>query len=137
MKNAAAADVQFLADLTKAAIDSARVYPDQETVGVHEGRPIPIKNRLGFTAIRPAGLTAYLHWKDMADAAIFREKIEGRTLLDRITAAYTGPAADPQTGVVFITAERRAAGFLFCDSIYMTGHLLTPSLEPYGVLFAR
>ena len=39
-------DVQFLADLTKATIESARVYPDQETSGEHEGRPIPVKNNL-------------------------------------------------------------------------------------------
>ena len=59
MSIATTTDVQFLADLTKATIDSARVYPDQETVGVHEGKPIPVKNILGFTAIRPAGLKAY------------------------------------------------------------------------------
>ena len=59
MKNATATDVQFLADLTKATIESARVYPDQETVGEHEGKALPVKNLLGFTAIRPAGLKAY------------------------------------------------------------------------------
>ena len=53
------ADVQFLADLTKATIESARVYPGQETVGVHEGKEIQVKNIQGFTAIRPAGLRAY------------------------------------------------------------------------------
>ena len=55
MINAAKDDVQFFADLTKAAIESARVYPEQETVGMHEGRKIPVKNILGFTAIRPRG----------------------------------------------------------------------------------
>jgi hypothetical protein len=59
MKRADKADVQFFADLTKATIESARVYPDQETVGEHEGKPIPVKNIVGFTAIRPAGLKAY------------------------------------------------------------------------------
>lgn len=57
--NANKADVEFFADLTKASVESARVYPDQETVGVHEGKEIPVKNTLGFTAIRPAGLRAY------------------------------------------------------------------------------
>ena len=55
MNNAKAADLRFLADLTKATIESARVYPDQETVGEHEGQAIPVKNMLGFPAIRPAG----------------------------------------------------------------------------------
>ena len=49
----------FLADLTQATIESARVRPEQELVGVHEGKPVPVKNNLGFTAIRPAGLKAY------------------------------------------------------------------------------
>jgi hypothetical protein len=59
MKNANETDVRFLAELTDATIESARVYPDQETVGEHEGQSIPVKNALGFTAIRPAGLKAY------------------------------------------------------------------------------
>ena len=221
-------DVQFLADLTKATIDSARVYPNQETVGVHEGKPIPVKNVLGFTAIRPAGLKAYpaiwiqdftmgyssgfvtveeglahlrliasrqhsgperklpsgaiipahaipdhinldgtpvfypgtyssgpdqggepwgvcpplnnyfdfiwlayLLWKDTSDAAIFQETIAGRVLLDRLTSAYDMPPADPQTGLVFTTPERRAVGFIFIDQIYMTGQMLMASLERY------
>ena len=57
--NATEADIEFLADLTRATIDSARVYPGQETVGIHEGKPICVTNTLGFTAIRPAGLKAY------------------------------------------------------------------------------
>ena len=59
MKNAKEDDVRFFAELTRATIESARVYPDQETVGEHEGQAIPVKNILGFTAIRPAGLKAY------------------------------------------------------------------------------
>jgi hypothetical protein len=59
LKNVSQADVEFLADLTKATIESARVYQGQETVGVHEGREIPVKNIQNFTAIRPAGLRAY------------------------------------------------------------------------------
>ncbi len=226
MKNASEADVQFLAGLTKAAIESARVRPDQEIVGVHEGKPVPVKNRLGFTAIRPAGLSgypaiwiqdftmayssgfisvdegmahlrliasrqncqeerrlpsgaiipahaipdhinldgtpvfypgtyssvpdqggepwgvcpplnnyfdfiwlAYLLWRDVSDLAMFAEIIAGRTLLERLTLAYDGPPADPETGIVFTTVQRRAVGFIFIDQIYMTGQMLMPSLE--------
>jgi hypothetical protein len=228
MKDVTEADAQFLADLTKATIQSARVEPGQETVGVHEGREIPVKNLLGFTAIRPAGLRAYpaiwiqdftmgyssgfvtiedglghlrliasrqhsgperrlpsgaiiptqaipdhinldgsavfypgtyssgpdqggepwgicpplnnyfdfiwlahMLWKDTGSADIFRETIEGRSLRERLTSAYAVPPADPQTGVVFTSAERRAVGFIFIDQIYMTGRMLMASLERY------
>jgi hypothetical protein len=225
---AAKADVRFLAELTQATIESARVYPGQETVGAHEGKEIPVKNILGFTAIRPAGLKAYpaiwvqdftmgyssgfvsvdeglghlrliaslqnagperrlpsgaiipthaipdhinldgtpvfypgtyssgpdqggepwgvcpplnnyfdfiwlayMLWKDTGNAEILSETINGRTLLERLALAYAVPAADPQTGIVFTTAERRAVGFIFIDQIYMTGQMLMASLERY------
>ncbi len=228
MKNAHEADVQFLAELTKATLESARVYPDQEAVGEHEGKAFPVKNVLGFTAIRPAGLKAYpaiwvqdftmgyssgfvavdeglahlrliaslqtsgperslpsgavipcnaipdhinfdgspvfypgtyssgpdqggepwgicpplnnyfdfiwlayMLWKDTGDAGLFHERIAGRTVLERLDAAYAVPPADPQTGVVFTTAQRRAVGFIFCDQTYMTGQLLMATLERY------
>ncbi len=221
-------DVQFLAGLTKATIDSARVEPLREMVGVQDGTPIPVRNTLGFAAIRPAGLKAYpaiwvqdftmgyssgfvsvaegfshlrliaslqnsgperrlptgavipadaipdhinldgtpvffpgtyssgpdqggepwgicpplnnyfdfiwlayLLWKDTGDTAMFREKTVGRTLLERLTTAYAVPPADPQTGTVFTTPERRAVGFIFIDQIYMTGQMLMTSLERY------
>ena len=228
MDSVAKADVQFLADLTKATIESARVYPDQETVGEHEGKAIPVRNTLGFTAIRPAGLKAYpavwiqdftmgyssgfvsveeglghlrliaslqnldverrlpsgavipphavpdhinldgsavfypgtyssgpdqggepwgvcpplnndfdfiwlayLLWRDTSEPSLFQETINGRTLLERLTLAYDVPPADPKTGIVFTTFERRAVGFIFIDQIYMTGHMLMASLERY------
>ena len=48
-----------------------------------------------------------------------------------MTSAYDVPPADPQTGIVFTTAERRAVGFIFIDQIYMTGQMLMASLERY------
>ena len=33
------------------------------------------------------------------------------------------------TGIVYTTAAERAVGFIFCDSIYMTGSLLMASLQ--------
>jgi len=59
------------------------------------------------------------------------DQIEGRSLLQRLTAAYAVPPADPETGIVATTPERRAVGFIFCDQVYMTGHLLMASLERY------
>ena len=74
---------------------------------------------------------AYLLWKDTDDAGLFQERIAGRTLLERLAAAYAVPPADAQTGAVFTTAQRRAVGFIFCDQTYMTGQLLMATLERY------
>jgi hypothetical protein len=74
---------------------------------------------------------AHMLWKDSGDAGLFQERIAGRTLLGRLDAAYAVPPADPQTGIVFTTAERRAVGFIFCDQTYMTGQLLMATLERY------
>jgi hypothetical protein len=74
---------------------------------------------------------AYLLWKDTGNAEIFRETINRRTLLERLTLAYAVPTTDPQSGVVFTNAEQRAVGFIFIDQIYMTGHMLMASLERY------
>ena len=55
MKAANEDDVRFLAELTRATIDSARVQPGEELAGEHAGKAVPVKNNLGFAAIRPAG----------------------------------------------------------------------------------
>ena len=228
MNNVTEADVRFLADLTKATIESARVYPDQETVGEHEGQAIPVKNILGFTVIRPAGLKAYpaiwiqdftmgyssgfvsveeglghlrliascqntdeerrlpsgaiippfaiadhinldgtavfypgtyssgpdqggepwgvcpplnnyfdfiwlahMLWQDTGNTGLFQETIDGLILLERMKRAYDVPPVNEKTGIVFTTTELRAAGFIFCDQIYMTGQILMATLERY------
>jgi hypothetical protein len=41
---------------------------------------------------------------------VFQQQIAGRTLLERLAAAYEVPPVDPQTGIVFTTVERRAVG---------------------------
>jgi hypothetical protein len=74
---------------------------------------------------------AYLLWIDTSDVGLFREVVDGRTLLERLALAYDVPPADPQTGTVFTTPERRAVGFIFIDQIYMTGQMLMASLERY------
>ncbi len=54
--------------------------------------------------------------------------VKGMSVYDRLKQAFDVPTAEPDTGIVYTTPERRAVGFIFCDSIYMTGHLLMASL---------
>ena len=49
-------------------------------------------------------------------------------MIERLRRAFQAPRADPQSGLIYTDAKRRAGGFIFCDSIYMTGHLLFASL---------
>ncbi|MDZ4199171.1 MAG: hypothetical protein U1E27_07795 [Kiritimatiellia bacterium] len=57
-----------------------------------------------------------------------REEVDGTSVYARLQKAYQVPTTDPHTGLVVTRAEERAVGFIFCDSIYMTGALLMPSL---------
>ena len=52
----------------------------------------------------------------------------GDTIYERLQKAYAVPLCDSETGIVFTTPEARAVGFIFCDSVYMTGSLLMASL---------
>lgn len=56
------------------------------------------------------------------------ESIGGVSIYQRLQHAFLVPTIDPD-GVVFTTAEARAVGFIFCDSIQMTGRLLMPTLQ--------
>lgn len=55
-------------------------------------------------------------------------EIAGVTVYDRLCNAYKVPLCESETGIVYTTAEERAVGFIFCDSVYMTGSLLMASL---------
>ena len=50
------------------------------------------------------------------------------TLSGRLEKAFFAPTYDYKTGLIETTAELRAVGFGFCDSITVTGKLLYPSL---------
>ena len=62
---------------------------------------------------------AHMLWKDSGDAGLFQERIAGRTLLERLDAAYAVPPADPQTGIVFTTRGTAGGGL----------YLLRPNLH--------
>lgn len=71
---------------------------------------------------------AHLLMRLEGNADFLRRKINGLSMYQRLRLAYEVPTCDPETGVVYTTAEKRAVGFIFCDSIYMTGSLLMASL---------
>ena len=61
------------------------------------------------------------------DPALLRETVRGLTVYERLQKAFEGPRVDGQ-GIVYTTDEERAVGFIFCDTIHMTGHLLMATL---------
>jgi hypothetical protein len=61
-------------------------------------------------------------------AAVLRSRIEGLSLIERLQAAFDAIGPEEHTGLAVTSAEARAVGFIFCDSIFMTGRLLTASL---------
>lgn len=59
--------------------------------------------------------------------AMLNEPIGDISIYQRLKKAFSVPPVDSR-GIVFTTSEARAVGFIFCDSIHMTGHLLMPTL---------
>ncbi len=59
--------------------------------------------------------------------ALLQETIGERSVYERLERAFRVPPVD-EHGIVFTRAEDRAVGFIFNDSIYMTGSLLMPTV---------
>ncbi|MBC2595912.1 hypothetical protein H5P28_16730 [Ruficoccus amylovorans] len=73
-------------------------------------------------------LIAWHLWRATGDTAFLGEEVGGVSVIDRLRLAFGVPRIDPDSGLVYTEASSRAVGFIFCDSIYMTGHLLFASL---------
>ena len=73
-------------------------------------------------------MIAYRLWRATKAVGFLRKKVDGITLIERLRLAFQVPRIDEASGLVFTDEKRRAVGFIFCDSIYMTGHLLFASL---------
>jgi len=73
-------------------------------------------------------LIAHHLWKATGDPSFLRRRLDGISMIERLRRAFLVPRADAETGLIFTDSSRRAVGFIFCDSIYMTGHLLFASL---------
>lgn len=73
----------------------------------------------------------WLAWMLISQSAnplgILHEVIDGMTFYDRLLKAFAVPSVDDD-GIVYTTSSERAVGFIFCDSIHMTGQLLMPTL---------
>src|SRR5439155_7277552 len=88
--------------------------------------PPPIDDQYEFIHI------AHSFWRAANDRTFLDEQIAGLPLRERLTRAFAVPATDEATGgMVFTTAPDRAVGFGFCDTVYLTGSLLFPSLLRY------
>ena len=82
----------------------------------------PSNNHYDFIAI------AHHVWQRLGSTDFLLETINGFTLWERLKLAFSVPEYDPETGLVSTTAKQRAVGFIFCDSIYMTGRLCFASV---------
>ena len=106
---------------------AAVYFPGTYSSGEDQGgepwglRP-PVNNHFDFILIARHIL------RETGNGEFLRQSVNGMLLIDRLRAAFHAPEIDPATGLVYTAAERRAVGFIFCDSIYMTGHLHFASL---------
>lgn len=74
---------------------------------------------------------AYRLFRLTHDGKFLGEHINGLPLIERLIRAFDAPAVDDNTGAVTTNQQRRAVGFGFVDSVYMTGSLLIPTLLRY------
>lgn len=102
-------------------------YPGTYSSGQDQGGKVwgivpPVNNHYDFILI------AYRLWRATGNCDFLREQVNGMTLIDRLRLAFQVPRVAPESGLVTTEDGRRAVGFIFCDSIYMTGDLLFASL---------
>jgi hypothetical protein len=82
----------------------------------------PTNNQYDFVLI------AFWLWQATGQTDFLRRHVGGISVIERLRKAFMVPHIEKETGMVYTDAKRRAVGFIFCDSIYMTGHLLFASL---------
>ena len=73
-------------------------------------------------------LIAHSLWRATGKGDFLREEVNGVPLIERLRLAFQVPRIDPKSGLVTTDDKRRAVGFIFCDSIHLTGDLLFASL---------
>lgn len=77
---------------------------------------------------------AHSVWQASGRAEFLEEAVGRHSLHSRLLSALAAPPCDMETGMVRTDAERRAVGFGFYDTVYLTGSLLFPSLLRYRAL---
>ncbi|MBS1714545.1 MAG: hypothetical protein JST30_09440 [Armatimonadetes bacterium] len=108
-------------------------YPGTYSAGTDQGgEPFgvvpPVDDHYEFVHI--ASCTA----RSSRDLRFLDRTIKGVRLYDRLSRALETPRCDPKTGLVVTDAVRRAVGFGFCDTVYLTGSMAFPSLLRYRAL---
>ncbi len=82
----------------------------------------PVNNHYDFILI------AWQLWKATGHNGFLSTSVAGLTVIERLRLAFGVPRVDRDTGLVFTDEAARAVGFIFCDSVTMTGNLLFASL---------
>lgn len=104
-------------------LDGTPVYfpgtydPDAHMNGEYGFRP-PSNNQFDVTWL------AYMLAREVDTETFLNQEIEGLFIYERLKRAFEVPDINPETQLVHTTEERRAVGFIFYDTIYMTGDLL-------------
>jgi len=73
-------------------------------------------------------LLAHHLWRSSGGTDFLRQSVGELTVIERLEKAFQVPVIESGTGLIKTDAANRAVGFIFCDSIYLTGHLLFASL---------
>ena len=129
-------------DLGVQVIVPAHAIPDHINV---DGAPVffpgtydPAANNHGAWGFRPPSNNqfdviwlAHMLARSGDAKALLSQDVHGLSAYEHLKLAFAVPEIDPATQLVRTTAERRAVGFIFCDSIQMTGDLLMASLIRY------
>lgn len=77
---------------------------------------------------------AHLYLYRTGSEDFLKEKVGDLTMFDRLEKALDVPTSNPETGMVETDERRRAVGFGFCDTVYLTGAMLFASLLRYRAL---
>ncbi len=106
---------------------TAVFYPGTYSSGEDQGAGAygilpPVDDHYEFVHI------AYCLFRAAGKTDFLEKGVGGMTLFDRLVRAFDSPRSDPATGLVATDDAHRAVGFGFCDTVYLTGDLLFPSL---------
>lgn len=71
------------------------------------------------------------YFRQSGGADFLKENVKGKSILNRLEAAYMAAPSRPGTGLVFATDEARGINFGFFDTVVHTGDLFFASLLKY------
>lgn len=86
------------------------------------GRTPPVCDHFYFVDM------AYFYFKNSKSSEFLKLSVNGKTMMERLEAAFNAPATDGCSRLVYTTAEFRAVDHGFKDTVGATGHLCYSSL---------